>query len=136
MAGRPTKFNSKFCEQLIDHMTKGLSFESFAGVIGVSRRTLFYWEKENSDFSDAKEIGFSQSLLFWEKVGVEYVIEEPQGRKINTGLWAMNMKNRFPESWRDRKEELPRGAAPLSPETAAAVDEMIKEDLAKRGKSA
>ena len=42
--GRPTKYKKKYCKMLIDHMKKGLTYETFAATIDddtVCRRTLY-----------------------------------------------------------------------------------------------
>jgi DNA-binding transcriptional regulator YiaG len=43
--GRPTKYKRDYCAMLISHLKDGLSFESFGGVLGVSKQTLYDWEK-------------------------------------------------------------------------------------------
>jgi hypothetical protein len=109
--GRPTKYDPKFCSMLLDHMTSGLSYESFAGVISVHRDTLYNWEKEYSDFFDAKRRGSAKNLLYWEKEGQKGLWDETeyndQGKPIhkktlNSTVWIFNMKNRH--KWRDRQD--------------------------------
>jgi hypothetical protein len=110
--GRPTKYKPEYCQMLIDHMNGGYSFESFAGLIGVAKQTLYEWIDANSEFLDAKEVGFEKSRLFWEKVGVDYIINQSsstagvgsESKAINSTVYIFNLKNRFPKEWRDRQE--------------------------------
>jgi hypothetical protein len=98
--GRPTSYRPEYCQMLIDHMEEGLSFESFAGVIGVNRDTIFEWAKVQTEFSDAKKAGFEKSRLTWERIGLNI-------SKLNEGnptAFIFNMKNRFPDDWKDKKE--------------------------------
>lgn len=95
---------------LIEHMSKGLSFQSFAGVIGVHKDTIYHWLKIHDDFSDAKGIGFAKSLLLWEQMGIDGLYAQTHRDedgsvstvKINANLYAFNMKNRF--GWTDKQE--------------------------------
>ena len=45
---------------LVEHMAAGLSFESFAAVIEVSRFVLYDWCKVHDEFLDAKKVGFDK----------------------------------------------------------------------------
>lgn len=109
--GRPTKYDPKYCEMLIEHMKQGFSFESFAGLIEVSRAVLYDWEKAHSEFLDAKKLGAEQNLLYWERQGQEGLWEQTEynekGRPVakktlNSTVWIFNMKNRH--RWKDRHE--------------------------------
>ena len=113
--GRPTYYEQRFCELLIDHMEKGFSYESFAGLVGVSKQTIYDWEKANPDFLDSKKIGVEKSRLFWEKQGIEgiyttEVFEQDENgsrstkKALNSSVWIFNMKNRFMQEWRDKQE--------------------------------
>jgi predicted transcriptional regulator len=95
--GRPTLYKEEYCEMLIKHMAQGLSFTAFAGVVGVTRSTLYEWQK-NPAFSDACKKGEMVSQLFFEKIGIRALHEEP--KEFNTGLWIFFMKARF--KWNDR----------------------------------
>lgn len=101
-AGRPTKYENRFDEMLIEHMSQGFSFESFAGIIEVNQDTLHEWAKVNPKFSEAKKIAFAKCQVFWEKIGITGLWSEYQGASLNTGVWVFNMKNRF--KWSDRME--------------------------------
>lgn len=55
--GQPTKYKDKFCSALVKWMSKGYSFNSFAGSIEVCLSTTINWTKEHQAFADAKELG-------------------------------------------------------------------------------
>ena len=108
--GRPSKYKKKFCNMLIDHMSKGFSFESFAGVAKVNQDTLHEWKKVHREFSEAKNIASGISMLWWERIGIAAMIGQEimlNGKKqkinINTAMWIFNMKNRF--GWSDNRPE-------------------------------
>ena len=143
--GAPTKFKPEYCQMLIDHMTKGYSFEAFAGRIGTSKRILYIWAKENDDFFQAKEIGFEKSRFYWETLansaamGRPYIRYDEDDKEIghyqaNTTLVVFNLKNRFPSEWRDRHEIHASADAP--PETALlqSLLRLTPEQLEERRK--
>lgn len=111
--GRPSKYRPEYCSELIVHMAKGLSFESFAAVVAVNRDTLHEWCKVHEAFSDAKKEAFDKNLLFWENHGIEglYSItdyDEETGKPLksktlNSTVWIFNMKNRH--KWRDKQPD-------------------------------
>ena len=141
---RPTLYESKFCELLIEHMAQGLSFESFAGTIGVSRRVLWDWEKQNPDFLHAKEVGLEKSRIFWERLGIDHIINKSDSesfgggggnsssRSLNASVWIFNMKNRF--AWRDKQpDEHDVVINNLDQKTDEEIDNRIQELIAKHG---
>lgn len=110
--GRPTKYKKEYCERLIEHMENGYSFESFAGLVNVCKETIYTWTREHSEFLDAKNRAFEKSRLFWEKQNIEGLYKQTEfdndGNKIseksiNSTVLIFNMKNRFPEEWRDKQ---------------------------------
>lgn len=98
--GRPTKYKKEYCKMLIEHMTEGLSFESFGGVVGVWKEALYNWVKKYPEFSNAKKEGTHKCMLFYEKAGRQGMLGKIAG--FNSTTWLFNMKNRF--GWRDKKE--------------------------------
>jgi hypothetical protein len=100
--GRPSKYKKEYCEMLIEHMSTGLSFESFAGIVRVNRDTVHEWAKVHQDFSEAKKIGMSLALLKWEKIGMEGMYMGSKDNPFNPTVWIFSMKNKF--NWSDRKE--------------------------------
>lgn len=100
--GRPTKYQSEYCEKLIDFMSQGYSYEAFAGKLRVAKSTLYEWEKNHSEFSNAKKIAFGVNRVFWERMGIDNLVNLSRGDSLNQTVWIFNMKNRF--NWRDKVE--------------------------------
>lgn len=90
--GRPTIYNDKLCEMLIRHMKEGFSFTSFAGVAGVSRRTLYDWCRYHPEFLEAYESGYAAALLFHEKQLLKGIQRKFDG---NPALLIFSLKTRF-----------------------------------------
>ena len=63
-----TPYKEEMCEQLVKHMGQGHSFESFGGVVNVSRKTLYFWVEKHKEFAEAKEVGYAKWLQFIERI--------------------------------------------------------------------
>jgi hypothetical protein len=125
LQGRPPKYKPEYCEMLIDHMSSGLSYETFSAVIGTHRSVLYNWEKMHPDFLDAKKKAVEASQAFWEKIGLAQAVGDKQYGKGNTASWIFNMKNRF--NWADKQEVSNPDDNRRSFKLAYAVDEDIIE---------
>lgn len=121
--GRPTKYKPEYCQLIIEHCSKGYSIESFAGLVGVHQDTIREWTLNYPDFSASKKEAIERSRLFWETIGINHILDEniveTEGnkristtKKLNTGVWVFNMKNRF--RWVDRHEISSDQEKPLS----------------------
>lgn len=124
-AGRPTKYKGKYCKMLVKHMSTGLSFKAFGGVVSVCEDTLFEWLKVHKEFSESKKMGLVKCRLFWEQAGIDGM---HQGKDFNSGTWIFNMKNRF--NWKDKREES------IAPDTLSAMFEKLEEKAKKGDKNA
>ena len=100
--GRPTVYCETFCDVVVEYMGKGFSKEAVAGVIGISKETLYRWAREHTTFSDAISIGESKSRVWWERQLVDNVVHSKNGSQINGQVFNLNMKNRF--GWKDKNE--------------------------------
>lgn len=133
-AGRPTDYDPIYCEMLIKHMEDGLSYESFAGVVGCCEKTLYNWESEFPEFLQAKNKGKPKCRLWWEKTGRDGLhnetIKDGDGmtvtKSINATIWIFNMKNRF--GWRNNDE--PKAPAATDP-TKDPCEDYTDEELDK-----
>lgn len=101
-AGRPTSYDPKYCEQIIEHMKKGKSILSFAKLINTGRETLHGWARENKEFSDAMKLAKDYCEAWWEEQGEEGLWENPGERKISAAMFKWNTAARF--GWREKQE--------------------------------
>lgn len=97
---RPPQYEDRFCEMLVDHMSRGYSIEAFAGEIGFSRSTIYNWLDKYPKFKKAKEQGETKSQLHWEKLGMAGLTGKL--KNFNATIWIFSMKNRF--GWRDKQD--------------------------------
>jgi hypothetical protein len=93
MAGRPSKYEERFCDEMEAFMAQGYSATAFAGHIGVSRSTIDNWAKEYPEFLEALNRAKAKRLLEWEKIGLKVAREGGTGGQstmITFGLktWA------------------------------------------------
>ncbi len=147
-AGHPTHYDPGYCDMLIEHMTQGLSYASFAPTIGVCWKTLYNWEKEFPEFLQAKRHGESASLLAWEKKGLDglytEVFRDDEGKvtlnkTLNSSMWIFTMKCRFRKfGWTEQKREKDSKDKGLPGDTQRVIDEyidqLVETRLAERGK--
>lgn len=96
---RPSKYKKEYCDMLIEHMAKGLSFECFAADLRVCKQTLYTWTEKHPEFLDAKRHGEIRCMRWWESLGCSLASGNRQG---NAAVFIFNMKNRF--GWRDKQE--------------------------------
>jgi transposase-like protein len=99
--GRPSAYREEYCEKLVNHGKQGLSFEAFAGEVGVCKDTLYEWVRRHEKFSYSKRIAESHSRLFWEKLTVMIATGKIQGASAAITIFAL--KNRL--GWRDRQPD-------------------------------
>jgi hypothetical protein len=98
--GRPSTYKPEYCKMLIEHMTQGLSFESFAGVVDSTKQTVYNWLELFPDFLDAKQQGAAKCLLTWEKIGNTGTLGKI--KNFNAASYRFNMMNRF--KWSEKNE--------------------------------
>jgi len=101
-AGRPTKYKKRYCEDVIEHMKNGASFNSFAAKIEVSDSRIRDWKKRFPEFQEACDIAAKRSLEWWENFAMQAATgrlydKAHKGKydKHNTGMIQFIMKQRF-----------------------------------------
>jgi hypothetical protein len=99
LGGRPSKYDESFPDLLIDHMSKGFSFASFAGVVSVTRDTLYKWVDKHPDFKEAKGIATSRSMLWLEGIMLKHMVHTQRGARVDPNLWKYLMTVRFKEDY-------------------------------------
>lgn len=88
--GRPTLYRPKCCDQIVEAMATGLSAEAAAAKIGISARSLFYWQRQHPEFLQAIQEGRQKCLLFWE----ERALDMAAGAPGNSQMVVLALKNR------------------------------------------
>jgi hypothetical protein len=100
--GRPSKYETRFCDEVEGFMGQGFSLAAFAGHIGVSRSTINEWMAEHADFSEAVSRAKCVRLLHWEKAGLK-VASEGGGTGTATMI-VFGLKNMGGDEWTDKSE--------------------------------
>jgi hypothetical protein len=99
--GRPTKYEERFGDEVIEFLKDGYSVAAFAGHIGVSYSTVKLWMQEHPEFSASVKIASARSVLWWEERNRAIA----QGQDGNATSVIFGLKNRAPEEWRDKTEQ-------------------------------
>jgi hypothetical protein len=132
MIGRPTKYDPKYCNQVVSLMIKGLSKDAVAGQLGISRDTLYEWCQAHEEFSDSIKIGEAKSRYYWEKIGMDGMIGKVKG--FRPAVWIFIMKNRF--GWRDnvniQEEVIGSRYLPQNDDDSSLTIKRIIEEHGKR----
>lgn len=97
MAGRPTKYEPRFCEEVESLMRLGYSKTAAAGAIGVDRDTFLNWAKEFPAFFGAVKRGEAART---HKLETDLLLA-PDGPNVTSRIFAL--KNAAPEEWKDKQ---------------------------------
>lgn len=132
----PIEIDPEWYEKLIEHMGQGFSYESFAGVIGHAKETLYNIERRDKRFLDAKKRGFAKCQYWWENVGRMGMLGIAESRvngevvrleRFNAASWIFNMKNRF--GWTDKREIDMRGDDSDAREDIRFEDSLSEQEI-------
>ena len=96
----PSKYKEEYSKMLIEHMSEGMSFETFGAKVKAHRATLHRWREKYPEFREAYELGKLCSQAVWERIGLDGARGDLD--KFNAASFCFNMKNRF--GWRDKME--------------------------------
>lgn len=92
------------CQLLGQHLAEGLSFSSFAGVLGISRPTLNALLDRVPELKSTRAIGEAKALLYYERLRLEVLL----GREdVKTNLLMFTLHTRFPEEYPRENEAIP-----------------------------
>jgi hypothetical protein len=78
------------CDRLVKAMADGLTAEAAAAKIGISARSLFYWQQQHPEFLQAIQEGRQRSQLWWEERALAMAGGEPG----NTQIVVLGLRNR------------------------------------------
>lgn len=101
---KPTYDASWMLDTASSMMQEGCSKVEVIAALGVSKEAFYEWcnpKKSNyhPEFAEVVQLGELHCQAWWEKQGRINLHE----RNFNSGLWYMNMKNRF--GWADQQKK-------------------------------
>ena len=99
-AGRPSAYKPEYCDTIVKVMSDGYSVTGFAGIIGVSRQTIYNWADEHTEFFDALKTAQAAAGVWWE----DQLRNIVQGGEGNATAAIFALKNRAADDWRDKRE--------------------------------
>jgi hypothetical protein len=99
--GRPSKYDSAYCEAIIAFCEDGSSLSSFAASIGVARSTLNEWAEHHPEFSEAVKAAKTRVAAWYDRIGRK-VAENGGG---NATLCIFGLKNFDADDFRDVQEQ-------------------------------
>jgi hypothetical protein len=100
-AGRPSKYDPDYCEQIVEFCKDGASISSFAASIAVCRDTISEWATAHPEFSAAVKAAKARVAAWYDKTGRK-IAENGGG---NATLCIFGLKNFDSEDFRDVQEQ-------------------------------
>src|ERR1700689_2037013 len=73
--GRPTKYDPRYCEMLVEFGSQGYTLGAFAGLIGTCKQTVENWKVEHPEFLVAATRARASRLTKWEKIAISNASE-------------------------------------------------------------
>lgn len=106
--GRPSKYDPKFCEDIVAFCAKGFSITGWAGSIGVGRETVTGWANEHPEFSLAVKAAKAAACHAYEQDAAR--VRKRGGGPGTATLIVFGLKNMGGEDYRDKQEVEHSGA--------------------------
>ena len=129
--GRPSSYDPKFCDMVVEDMSKGYSLTAFAGLIGVCKATLNNWMDEHPEFLDAVKRAKAARLRDWEANAIN--MRANGGGPGGATITIFGLKNMGGDEWSDtqRHEVTGKDGAPLKSDMTVKVDPDTLRDAIK-----
>lgn len=129
-----SKYTDDMPEKFLDCRKQGKSIVQAASTLGVSRRTLEKWAKDESkpEFMQAYEIGFDAYQTYFENI-VDQIIVDPEHKctSARKDLLLQKLKSQFSKDWTEHK----RTELTIHDETSNLSDDELKERIQKMVKA-
>jgi transposase len=94
--GRPSKYQESFCDEIINLMAEGYSLTAAASVLGIHKDTVYAWEKEIPEFSDAVKLARGKRTY---KLETD-LLQAKEGPIVTSRIFAL--KNACADEWREK----------------------------------
>ena len=125
--GRPTKYKPEYCELVLELANQGHSKASICRQLNVDWNTWDNWERNFPDFLNTTRRAKQLSLGWWEDQGKTGI----WSRDFNAQAYSLQIRNRFPDQWRDKIDVESSGTVTLRAELASA--EQIRQSMIEAG---
>ena len=97
------RYRKEYCQQLVEWMEKGGSYDAFASKINVNPDTMYHWEEMGiPNWIKAKKLAWSANLAFMEQLGTAAMMGKI--KNFSNAVWIFTMKNRHAKLYKDRSE--------------------------------
>lgn len=127
-AGRPSKYDPAFCDQLAEHMAQGLSIASFAAEIDVSRSTINQWAADYPEFSEALSRAKAKAAAAWERRAIR--LADEGGSSAQSTMIIFGLRNMGEEDWRE-KVQTEHSGPNGGPINVRSARDLTDDELAK-----
>jgi hypothetical protein len=118
---RTPEYKDIYADKALSILAEGKSKNAVCAHIGISKQTLYNWEKNYPDFKEAVDIGMAACEYHWEELGADGIIADG----FNTGMWMIQMRNRFGWKATDPKEQPETDKSGIAAMTEAFVAAQI-----------
>ena len=126
MKGRPTLYKPEYCQRVIELGREGKSLHQMAADLDVCFVTLNVWRDKYPEFQAALTRARELAQAWWEDLGQKGCT----GRDFNANAYSLQVRNRFPETWRDKTDlahsGLPNTNTPIEMKSAVELIEDLK----------
>lgn len=99
-AGRPSTYDPKYCEMVIDLGKQGKSEVQISAGIDVPRTTMRSWAEQHPEFSSALTRAKELEQAWWEDAAQKGTAQS----KIGPAVWNKSVSARFREDYTERHE--------------------------------
>ncbi len=121
-AGRPSLYDPRYCDAVIEYGSQGKSVAWMAATIGVDRTTIeIAWPEAHPEFSIALTRARLLSQLWWEDAGQNNLTTPG----FSASVWSRSMAARFPADWREVKGNEISGPGGKPVETLQRLERVI-----------
>lgn len=122
--GRPTKYDPKMCERVLECGAEGMGVCEMADELGIHYETFMAYRAKHPQFSEAVKEALRKSQAWWERKGRQATFGGTEG--FNATSYIFNMKNRFSEDWKDKRETEHSGNVGITKAADLTDDELAK----------
>lgn len=101
-AGRPSKYQAAYANEVVTYCEQGYSLTAFAGYIGVCRDTIAEWCGAHPEFSAAVKRAKAKRAMWWEDRARHVALEGGSGGQSTMVIFGL--KNHAPDDYQDRQQ--------------------------------